>query len=446
MLWRPLFSMMVVVLVGLVADEGRAVDPARPYRSYLVSTARDGQQVLATPGPEAPLPPLPPLHRGWPTSLKLGEADAPGGAPRAAERGLGLRYQYLAGGANTGTGWVTWSPGGTFAADYARESQAAGVIPVFSYYMVRQSLPGANMPEAPGVAENLTDPGAMRAIFDDLEQFFRSVGGSGAPVVVLHFEPDLWGYLQQRSKGDDAATVGVSVASSGHPALTQLPNTAAGLAQAVLHLRDLYGPNVLVAYHLSTWGTGTDPLYADPSPADIQRLAERSAAFYRSLGAAFDLTFAEMSDRDAAFKQFNYGDGGASWWDEGDFSRFAAYLGAFSAASNTRIVLWQLPQGNTVMRAMNNTWNHYQDNKVEWFLGDGDYARLKPYVEAGVIALLFGRGADGATCACDANGDGITNPAPINGNGRFSVTADDDGGYFEERRAAFVAADPIRLQ
>jgi hypothetical protein len=110
-----------------------------------------------------------------------------------------------------------------------------------------------------------------------------------------------------------------------------------------------------------------------------------------------------------------------------------------------RIVLWQIPQGNTKMRAMNNTWNHYQDNRTEWLLDDPGRSHLNEYLQAGVIAFLFGRGADGATCACDANQDGETNPAPINGNSRVSLNADDDGGFFRDRAQAYYASGPTPL-
>ena len=65
--------------------------------------------------------------------------------------------------------------------------------------------------------------------------------------------------------------------------------------------------------------------------------------------------------------------------------------------------------------------------------GDTTRAHLKAYAQAGVVAVLFGRGADGPTCACDAAGDGVTNPAPINGNTGVSLNADDDGGYFKQQ-------------
>ena len=437
---------VVSAAIGLVAiadHENGLADASRPYRAYLAAAARDGEHV--PPTPSASPGQLPRLPAGWPNTLELGQADSPGGAAESGSRGFGFRYQYLAGGANTGNGWANWNPNGSFVTSYISESVQADVIPVFSYYMVRHSNPGATMEEPVGVRTNLANAATMRAIFDDLQLFFSRARESGAPRVILHFEPDLWGYIQQRSQDDDGSNFEAAVASSGHPLLGGLANNASGLAGAVIALRDAYGPNVLVAFHLSLWGTGTDPLYADPEDKEIEQLAGRSARFYHSLGADFDLAFAEMSDRDAAFKQYIYGDGGASWWDEGDFARNAAYLREFVRSSGLRVVLWQLPQGNTRMRSMNNTWNHFQDNKVEWLLGDATFSRLQVYRDAGVIGLLFGRGADGATCACDAAGDGVTNPPPINGNTREATSADDDGGYFRERAGVYTGGDTLPL-
>jgi hypothetical protein len=120
-------------------------------------------------------------------------------------------------------------------------------------------------------------------------------------------------------------------------------------------------------------------------------------------------------------------------------------LSAFSGHTQKRIVLWQIPQGNTKMRAMNNTWNHYQDNRVEWLLDEPSRSHLTAYINAGVIAFLFGRGADGATCACDANGDGTTNPAPINGNTLTSLNSDDDGGFFRQKTVAYYSTGAMSL-
>ena len=162
-------------------------------------------------------------------------------------------------------------------------------------------------------------------------------------------------------------------------------------------------------------------------------------------GANFDLVFAEFSDRDAGFYQYVNKDKGAHWWDENDFARNVRFISTFVQASGKRVVMWQIPLGNTKMRAMNNTKGHYQDNRVEWLLDDPSGDHLRAYRDAGVIAFLFGGGATGTTCACDALKDGVTNPKPVNGNNLESYSADDDGGYFKHQAAAYYAAGPLTL-
>jgi hypothetical protein len=285
----------------------------------------------------------------------------------------------------------------------------------------------------------------MRAYYADLKLFLRRAGAFPGHLIVLHVEPDLWGYLQRRSVHDDVTLLPVKVAATGLPELAGLPNTASGFARAIVRLRDLYAPNVRLAYHLSIWGTGEDIAYTDPPGAHVDALSIRAGSFFRSLGARFDLAFGEFSDRDAGFKEHVYGDGGAAWWDAGDFARHARFLRRFAGITGLRVVLWQIPLGNTRMRAVDNTWRHYQDNRVEWLLDDPTRRRLGAYVQAGVIGLLFGRGGDGATCACDAARDGVTNPAPINGNTGVSGSADDDGGFFRRKVTSYYAAGAITL-
>ncbi len=385
------------------------------------------------------------LPGGWPAVLQLGMSSAPGDAARMrGTAGFGLRSQYLAGGVNSGGGWSTWNPDGAFVTSYAQESRDQGMRSVFDYYMILQSRPANGSDEASKAYSNLNDAGTMSVYYADLRLFFQRAAPFDAGAVVLHVEPDLWGYLEQRSIGDDARTVSAQVSGSGVADVAGLPDTAAGFAQAIAQLRDRYAPGVVLAYHLSVWGTHNDILYSKPDDATIDGLAARAATFYTTLGSSFDLTFTDASDRDAAFKQYIYGDHG-SWWSAADYTRNARFLGRFAAITSTRIVVWQVPIGNTKMRAMNNSWHHYQDNHVEWFLDDPTRAHLREYANAGVIGIIFGRGADGATCACDAAGDGVTDPAPIGGNTRISLNADDDGGFFRALATAYYAAGPLAL-
>lgn len=386
---------------------------------------------------------LPPLPAGWPEALPIGISDGLGGAASFRQAApVAIRYQYLAGGVNTGHGWRTWSPNDSFVGRYLAESRQQGAIPVLSYYMMSQSAPGGGSSEQDALFANMQNSATMRAYFEDLERLFRGAGADGE-LVVLHVEPDLWGFLQQRALSGDASSVPVKVGSAGVTALADLPDSLTGFTRAIVRLRDVNAPNVLLAYHLSGWGTGTDILRAKPSDATVDQLAHSAAEFYSSLGADFDLLFSEFNDRDAGFKEHVYGDRGASWWGNGDHRRFARFLAGVAQVTQRRVILWQIPIGNTRMRAANNTWGHYQDSLVEWLLDDPHRDHISQYLDVGVIGFLFGPGAAGATCYCDAANDGLTNPAPINGNVGASLSSDDDGGYFRQRLAAYYAEGPL---
>lgn len=416
-------------------------------RHLLLATAAVALLVLGA----APLAPtasakLPPRPAGWPATLQLGVADGAGGAAATrAKFGTGVRYQYLAGGANTGRGWSTWNPRGAFVSNYVRESLKARVTPVFSYYMLRHSTPGArDDDEARGVLRNLREPATMKAWYEDLALAFARAGRFEPAKVVVQIEPDLWGYVQQAASDDDAATVPAAVASTGLPALAGLPDTAAGFAQAIVRLRDRSAPNVQLAYHLSDWGTRTDLHVNRPNGRQVDALAARAAAFERSLGARFQLIFTDWADADAGFEQKVRDDGGASWWAPEDFRRASRFLGGVVRGTGLRAVVWQLPLGNTVMRAMDDTWGHFRDNRVQTLLDDPRRRVLRRLARAGVIGLLFGGGAEGTTCACDWRRDGVTNPPQVFGRTRDSLNADDDGGFFRQLARRY-ARDPLRL-
>ena len=368
--------------------------------------------------------------------MEIGVSDSPGGAKALRKRvPLGFRYQYLAGGVNTGDGWATWNPGGTFVDRYVGESRAARIVPVFTLYTIRQSLPGRDDgDEARAVLANLRNADTMRAWLADVRLFMRRAARYPGTRVVLHVEPDMWGYVQRAASGDDARTVPVAEVGD-----------AAGLAREVVRMRDELAPNVVLGWHLSGWGTGVDLARNDPSTSQARALGRRAARFHRSLGARFDVTFLDWADRDAGFNiAINGRSPGDSWFSDGDYTRWRNFMSSYFRETKQRLVVWQIPLGNRVMRAMDNSWGHYQDRHVEWLIGPGWPARVKAMRKAGAVAFLFGRGADGATCACDARGDGVTNPAPVNGNTQRSLGSDDDGGYFRSRARAYYRSGAPR--
>ena len=188
---------------------------------------------------------------GWPQHLALGVADSPGDAQTLrAQSGVDMRYQYLAGGVNTGHGWATWNPDGSFVTMYVRESLAAHIIPVFTYYQMLQSAPSVGATEQARDLSNMRNPATMQAYWADYELLLRRVAQSaGRHLVVIHVEPDLWGYLEQAH-----ATA-----------------LARSFAQRLIALRDRLAPHVLLAYHLSVWGTDRDITNSKPSPAEVDQ-------------------------------------------------------------------------------------------------------------------------------------------------------------------------------
>jgi hypothetical protein len=353
------------------------------------------------------------------------------------------RYQYLAGGVNTGSGWETWQdparPRGQFAADYVTASEGAGYVPVLTYYELLQSTPSSGGDEASRDISNLGHATTMRAYYDNFALLLQRIAGHTA---IVHVEPDLWGYLQQRSSGGNAATVPASVASSGNADVSGYANTAAGFAQALVHLRDTYAPGVLLALHASMWASGHDVATDTTSGADPIAAADSTAAFFASLGlSGWDLVFHDVDDHDAGWWEAQ----GANnqwfthWWDPANqrlpnFARWLRWVGELHARTTRPQVMWQVPVGNQRYLTMNNSCGHYQDNVAEYVLGHtGDL------YSSGIVAVLFGAGNACQTSFTDAQNDGVTNnngvpTSDAQGwctacNATPSTVSDDDGGY-----------------
>jgi hypothetical protein len=334
------------------------------------------------------------------------------------------RYQYLASGVNTGTGWETWnSPAGAFASLYMSASDSKGYIPVFTYYEIRQSNPGTGANESDIDFGNLNNTGTMNAYYANFKLLMQKAGAFGKQVVV-HVEPDLWAYLQQRAGSGDASTVPASVASSGFADVAAMPNTVQGFAWALLHLRDLYASNAVLAIHASRW--------ASPN-------VDATAAFLNSAGisanthaSTWDVVFNDVDDHDAGWWEQN---GGNRWWVvPTDFTSYLAWVAELKAKTGRQQVVWQVPVGNQYFLTMNNTCGHYQDNVAPYFI-----AHASDLSAAGLVAVLFGAGNPCQTTYTDASGDGITNNSGVPTtdlkgsctacNTHTSTSTDDDGGY-----------------
>ncbi len=382
-------------------------------------------------------------------------------------------YQYLSGGVNTGSGWETWNGSGQFALYYAQGAASHTYIPVFSYYELLQSTGSCgSCGEAQKDLSNLNNAGTMASYFQNFTLLMKRLG-SGTydgiagfdKTAIVHIEPDLSGFAEQATldnsrcygycdgQGNNPALLHAAVGNSGVGDVAGYPNTYQGFNQALLHLRDLYAPNVRLAVHVSTWATNTDiGSSADPN-LDANALGQEAGSFAAQSGA-YDLVFNDVSDRDAGYYKYVYNNPN-SWWDKlnvtfPNFHRWESYIGAVHNATGTPVMIWQIPEGNQYFDSENNTTGHYQDNRAEYFFG-----HLDELARAGVIGLLFGAGNGGSTINADGMNDGVTNPASLctsdgvsSGqvcNNHTSTVSDDDGGYLRMAGQQYYASGAYPL-
>ncbi|MFN2543207.1 MAG: hypothetical protein ABR600_01365 [Actinomycetota bacterium] len=383
-------------------------------------------------------------------------------------------YQYLAAGVNTGQGWQTWNSNARFPLLYARGAARHGYIPVFPYYMLLQSDgPCGSCDEAQKDLAHLNDPGVMAAYYRDFAKLMQRLGprthdglkGFGRTAIV-HVEPDLSGYAEHAAlepsqcygfctgHGNNPSVVTASVKSSGVKEVAGFPDTYRGFNLALLHLRDVYAPNVLMAFHVSDWaalfdvGSSTDELNAAALGREAGAFAAKSGV--NGSGSTYDLVFNDVADRDAGYYKYVYGND--AFWDRTNrtvpnFHRWEEFVGAVHARVHRPVIVWQIPLGNQYFRTENDADGHYQDNRAEYF-----FHHVSELLHAGVIALLFGAGNGGSTTNTDTKGDGVTNPSPkctTDGGPRIcpshrSAVSDDDGGYLRMAARAYYRS-PVSL-
>ena len=418
----PILVAVVLVLAGLLA--------ARP-----VPTRAAG-----------PLPALPP---SWPSDrVELGLADSPGGAAALrAPAPFKFRYQYLAGGVNTGNGWSTWNPNGQFVSWYIADSADHGPVPVFPYYMLLQSNPATGGTEQAEDISNLANPATMAACYADLRLFFQRAGRLAARdppcrarPVGLHRAGDRHG--RRRHDGPGVRRE-LRRRRPGRPA-EQRRRVRPGDRPAA---RPATPPTCCSRTTSSVWGTNSTSRTRTARTRRSTRWRPAPAPSTARSARAFDLTFTDSPTATPSFKQIVYGDGGASRWDDADFVRYARFIEGYVA------------DDGPPRRRVADPARQHEDARDERHVGPlpgqpGAVAARRPGAgrisrparDAGVVALLFGGGADGTTCACDAQRRRRHQPGRRStATPALSLSADDDGGFFRERAAAYYAAGGLDL-
>jgi hypothetical protein len=439
---------------------------------------------------------------GWAQISTVFATSVPQGLPAhfgfgldAADNATGLRgwmpdsgipwdyaYTYLTGGVNTGGAWWnSWADNGTFPIHYGSNAVQHGYVPVFIYYTLLASDGTCNDCSANhrGFVD-LNTPSLMQSYYENFTlllqrlstRTYDGVAGLGR-TAIIDVEPDLSGMVEQATRsgncfgyctgqGDSPAYLTASVANSGDPDVAGYPNTFQGYNWALLHLRDLYAPNVLMAVHVSDWATNIDIGSNQDPNVNAMALGQVAGNFAAASGAvtvppgtnAYDLVFNDPSDHDAGW-QSTVNHNPSVWWDYNNvtlpnFLQWEEYISGIHQATGKGVIAWQVPIGNQYFSSENNTPYHYQDNRVAYF-----FAHVPELSQAGLVAALFGQ--DGVnTHYYDADGTGVANAVPMcttlgsSGgpicNNHTSTVSDGDGGYLRMMAKQYYAAGPYTLQ
>jgi len=387
-------------------------------------------------GPPAPAAPLrcagtaPPL----PGRLAIGYA---GNLAEVGAAGFDLRYQYLAGplaplaacldpgrpkAAGCGTAWWgTWQwdqdPPGAFVRGFVAETAAAGLRPMFTYYLIlpaaRERLAGGLAEGTPEVTVAARDLGFMRDYLADFRFFLRQLGTAPA---IVHVEPDFWGYAQHaaRAAGVDAHGLPARVATANPTDCAAAEESIAGLGRCLISMARTYAPGALVSLHGSAWASGFDCVSNTMSSLDVTAEAVKTADFLQAAGGGCaDLLVIDLSDRDAGWYQ-RQSPPRDSWLDATDaalptFAQALAWSRALAGRAGKKVLWWQVPVGN--MARPNTCGAGYQDDKLDDLFDHTDRVAA-----GGAAGLAFGAGA-----ACQTT--------PMN-----------DGGNLKARAAALAAS------
>ncbi len=317
----------------------------------------------------------------------------------AAAAPFDARYQYISGGIQAAGGsytncsssnsqwWGCWQDPsqapGQFVKSLLTKTAAATwqgasrpQTPMITYYQLVQS---AGTSEGSAEVAALNNAELMGRYYADWRFLLQTIGSAKT---MLHIEPDLWGFMRQVNS--DPTKLPAAVASANSQDCASQPNTAVGMARCMISMARKYAPNASVGLHASPWQS--------TQSGD----AAATGAFMRALGADVgDFVVVDLSDRDAAYYQSI---GRNTWWTDTDEVNFLAWTKTVVGTVGKTAVMWQIPVGNM---NMNNTVNHWQDNRVDYL-----FAHLNNVAAAGVSALLFGAG-DGLQTAPETDGGNL---------------------------------------
>ncbi|GAA2143044.1 hypothetical protein GCM10009760_28960 [Kitasatospora kazusensis] len=275
--------------------------------------------------------------------------------------------------------YVTWNDDHVTKATYQGRPRPQKNF--WTWYSLRDLGDLAGQGDGPGEVTAINRTDLLTRYMNDYRFFLQKIGTSQDAIDI---EPDFWGYV--RSLGNPHQ-VAAQVEAANPTDCGSQENSAVGLAQCLITMAHKYAPNTGAGFHLTCW--------------DWQSNMQKCVKDYADLGASSaDFLVADVVDRDAGWYALAANGGRDTYWND---QKAAAALGWYRTMAESvgkPVVLWQIPLGNM---AQNNTFGHYKDDKVDWFLSHMDQV-----ANAHVAALLFGPGQQEQTTV-ESDGGNLIN-------------------------------------
>lgn len=307
-----------------------------------------------------------------------------------------MHYHYLTGISSEG-GWLSWNNAPNYVQLRMRQAKPHGQVPMFTMYGLAA--------HGDGNLDAMKDGAFVKVYLNDFKIALDSMKSEGGPVI-LHLEPDFWGYVTQAASNKNTGVDAIAVSMAGNaPDCTESPNNVAGFAQCMLKMVRTRAPNVIVGFHASGFGTTVSvPSNKNPS-LDVVAEGQKLAGLMRQLGAdKADFMSVDGGDRDAGCFEVGYAKNGQTicrkdpsrLWDETNatlpnFNQFFTWIKAVhTALDDMPMMVWQIPYGEP--GATPGGPGAWRDNKTKYFLEH--VAQMKA---AGLFAAAWGNGAPDQT-------------------------------------------------
>ena len=285
--------------------------------------------------------------------------------------------------------WGCWQwdqlPPGQYLRDFLTETTTLGQLPMITYY---QMLHASGVAEGTPEVDAAQDPALMQRYFNDWRFVLKQIGTAS---VLLHIEPDFWGYAQHKSSNPHLLPA--AVASVNSTDCANQPNSIAGMGRCMIAMVRKYAPNAKVGLHASPWGSKIDVIQNRDALLNVEAETYKVADFMRECGAASgDFIVVEASDRDAQY--FQVIKGLDRWWDASNASLPHFKQGfRWARAMSERLALpnlwWQLPVGNMSLPGYDERW---KDNRLDYFFDHPEEIAANHG-----IGMIFGAGEKGQT-------------------------------------------------